>query len=128
MESRQALHHSRLYVIQVWETTALSLALPKLVSTKDQYCYYLQSFEQAGCACTSIASILPKGTCLSQSQIKPFFQELQFGVMGNCLPVARNDGLCEQQLLLHSQGRAVPKKLTYASAPFLYRKTCFIEM
>lgn len=29
--------------------------------------------------------------------------------MGNCLLLPRKDDLCEQQSLIHSQGRAVPK-------------------
>lgn len=29
--------------------------------------------------------------------------------MGSCLLLPRNDDLCEQQLLIHGQGHAVPK-------------------
>lgn len=51
--------------------------------------------------------------------------------MGNCLPVPRNDDLCEQQLLVHSQGCAVPKAdcVSALLQEFsVYEKFYFIEM
>lgn len=60
-----------------------------------------------------------------------FFQERWFGAMGNCLLLPRNDDLCEQQSLIHSQGRAVPKA-GYVSALLeefsLYEMVYFIKM
>lgn len=51
--------------------------------------------------------------------------------MGNCLLLPRNDDLCEQQSLIHSQGCAIPKA-GYVSALLdefsLYEMVYFIKM
>lgn len=60
-----------------------------------------------------------------------FFQEWWFGAMGSCLLLPKNDDLCEQQLLIHGQGRAV-RKSGYVSTALegfsLYAMVYFIKM
>lgn len=51
--------------------------------------------------------------------------------MGNCLFLPRNDDLCERQLLIHSQGRSVPKSgyvSTLLEEFSLYEMVYFIKM
>lgn len=60
-----------------------------------------------------------------------FFQEWWFGAMGSCLLLPKNDDLCEQQLLIHGQGHAVPKSYvmsTVLEGFSLYAMIYFIKM